>query len=458
MSRKSSSIKFLVFSYVFIVFFLSISFYSRIGISGVNELGSISPKLDSEIQRMMEEGGIPSIQAGIVIQDELIWAKDYGSPSGLESVYMVASISKTITATVFLQLYERNLIDLNEDINSYIPFEVRHPSYPTTEITFRMLLAHESGLNRYFYYSDNYAYDNDVLEWGNEALGTNYTIWSYHPTLEEFLHGSFTPSGPYYSPDIWEWRPGLRFLYSSAGYLLLEYLVECITNQTFAMYVQENIWDPLGMTSSGYNANDFVDVTATPFERIGGISIELPIYNYNNLAAGGLRTTVSDLAKFMIAHMNQGESNGYQLLKAESVESMHQTQNIFGGKEVGNLYWAGYGLGWSLYTQGIQGHSGSLPGYGCHMLYNESDAGSYGIITITNLNSAWEQEWNWLDDYYGTIRDMIFDEAASIFDEPASLFNPFPLALLLIGVISIAAVVIIIVRYKFFRKSRTKSD
>ena len=111
------------------------------------------------------------------------------------------------------------------------------------------------------------------------------------------------------------------FLYSYAGYLLLEYLVERITNQTFAMYVQENILDPLGMTSSGYNANDFVDVTATPFERIGGINMEGTIYNFNNLAAGGLRTTVSDLAKFMIAHMNQGESNGYQLLKAESVES-----------------------------------------------------------------------------------------------------------------------------------------
>ena len=94
------------------------------------EVGSIDKEVDQQIQTLMEEGDIPSLSVGIVVNDELVWAKNYNGPAGLDSVYIVGSIQKPFTASAVLQLVEQGALDLDEDVSAYLPFPVRHPDYP----------------------------------------------------------------------------------------------------------------------------------------------------------------------------------------------------------------------------------------------------------------------------------------------------------------------------------------
>ena len=363
---------------------------------------------ESKIRDLMVEYEIPSLAAGIAINNSLIWANGFGDQSDLETVYMIGSITKTFTATTLLQLNESNLIYLDGDINDYLPFDIRHPDYSSTPITIHMLLTHTAGLARDFYYGITYYFDKQLIQWMNTFLGTNFTYWDPKPSLEEFLNGSINPSGLYYNPNNWVSEPGTEFLYSNAGFELLGYLVEQVTNQSIVEYVQENILDPLNMTNSGYNYIDFTGKNAIPYERIYGSNFAIPFYNLSLNGAGSLRSTVPDLAKYMIAHMNQGEYNGFQLLTPEKIELMHKKHVLIPGSEP-----AGYGLGWFI-TDGIQGHDGATPGFLSSMYMKESEQGTFGIIVMFNRGSSLILDIELLTEFYPAILQLLLERAENL--------------------------------------------
>ncbi|MFX1323273.1 MAG: serine hydrolase domain-containing protein, partial [Promethearchaeota archaeon] len=337
----------------------------------------------------------------------LIWANGFGDQSDLDTVYMIGSITKTFTATTLLQLNESNLINLDGDINDYLPFDVRHPDYPSTPITIQMLLTHTAGLARDFDIS--YYFDKEMIQWINAFFGTNYTSWDPKPSLEEFLNGSINQLGLYYHPDNWILEPGTEFSYSNSGFELLGYLVEQVTNQSIVEYVQENILDPLNMTNSGYNYIDFSGMNAIPYERINESNFSIPFYNLSLNGAGSLRSTVPDLAKYMIAHMNQGEYNGFQLLTPEKIELMHEKHVLIPGSEP-----AGYGLGWII-TDGIQGHDGATPGFLSSMYMKESEHGTFGILVMFNRGSSLILDTELLTEFYPAILLLLLERAENLF-------------------------------------------
>ena len=94
------------------------------------------------------------MQVCIVENDQIIWKGAYGyasieqnKPVGDSTIFHIASISKLLTGTALMQLWEEGLFDLDDDINNYLPFEIRNPNYPDDPITFRMLLTHTSSIN-----------------------------------------------------------------------------------------------------------------------------------------------------------------------------------------------------------------------------------------------------------------------------------------------------------------------
>lgn len=363
---------------------------------------------ESKIRDLMVEYEIPSLAAGIAINDSLIWVNGFGDQSDLETVYMIGSITKTFTATTLLQLNESYPINLDDDINDYLPFDVRHPDYLSTPISIHMLLTHTAGLARDFYYSMSYYFDKQLIQWMNTFFGTNFTYWDPKPSLEEFLNGSINPSGLYYNPNNWVSEPGTEFLYSNAGFELLGYLVEQVTNQSIVEYVQENILDPLNMTNSGYNYIDFTGKNAIPYERIYGSNFAIPFYNLSLNGAGSLRSTVPDLAKYMIAHMNQGEYNGFQLLTPEKIELMHKKHVLIPGSEP-----VGYGLGWFI-TDGIQGHDGATPWFLSSMYMKESEQGTFGIIVMFNRGSSLILDIELLSEFYPAILQLLLERAENL--------------------------------------------
>lgn len=389
----------------------------RIQGDDVTEVGSISPSVDAEILDLMAQHEIPSLQAGIVLQDQLVWVKGYGAQSSLDTVFMIGSITKLFTATAILQLYERGVIDLDADITDYLPFEVRNPRYPDVRITIRMLLTHTAGLAREVSYSGLWDNDEQAIEWANENLGANITLWERRPSLGEFVNGSLTPGGAYYSPDNWQLQPGTQWRYSGAGFLLLSYLVEQVTEQPFADYVQENILDPLGMANTGYRASDFADRNAIPYERRNGANFAYPVYDLLNLGGAALRSTVRDLAQFMIAHMNQGRVNGVHLFRPETVELMQEKQFSLFGSELGGLNLDGQGLGLVLFKDGLRGHGGACPGYLADILFRETEQGSFGMIVMLNRGSSLVEDTDLLNDFYPRVIELLLEEAERMFED-----------------------------------------
>lgn len=373
--------------------------------------------LDEKIQYLMEKGDIPSLVAGIVVKDQVVWAKAYGDYD-LDTVYAIGSITKPITATAVLQLCEKGLLDLDTDINEYLPFDVRHPQYPDTPVTVRMLLQHQSGLGRNISQHEQYMDGVPLRDWAAEHVGL---LYEDAPSLGNFLKELVTPGGAYYTSDVWvDSPPGTGYTYSNLGYDLLGYLVEHITNTPFSVYVEQYIFDPLGMDQTGAYTADFEE-NALPHERFYGLFsksiVTLPVYDRTYIGAGGIKTTVFDLAQFLIAHMNNGEHpNGYQLLTAESTALMHeQAVSVFN-----QFLMVGYGMGWehrsnepTLYYafNGSQGHDGGTEGYTCHMWMVERED-SYGILVMTNVYHYYKPDPLWMIAWSSMVQDVLFHEAS----------------------------------------------
>lgn len=219
-----------------------------------------------------------------------------------------------------MQLYEKRLFKLDDDVSNYLPFKVRNPNFPDKPITFRMLLTHTGGFE-------------DVTSTGNKlSLGVRGD--SKIP-LEEFVEGLFTPGSKYYSTDYFSKNePGTKYGYSNIAFSLIGYLVERIVKKDFSEYCKENIFKPLGMKDTGWHLSD-LDTNRIVF-GYGFPSSNDNTASYKKIRhfglpgypEGMLRTTIHDFANFLIAFMNNGSYKDYQLLKPETVDLMLTPQGI----------------------------------------------------------------------------------------------------------------------------------
>ncbi|MFO7677114.1 MAG: serine hydrolase domain-containing protein [Thermoplasmatota archaeon] len=351
-----------------------------------------STLFDNKINLLMRLAGFLSLSACIIKDDQIIWSKGYGyydlenkKQATTDTIYLLASITKTIVGTALMQLYEQELFNLDEDVNAYLPFNLRNPNFPEDPITFRMLLSHTSSLNvntQMQYYWFNFSGD-PPFEFFPE------------PYLQEFL----LPSGKYYDKTVWSelYRPGEHAMYANVGFDLIAYLVEILSNQCFLEYCEQNIFIPLEMKNTNFNLSRLsLEEVAIPYQRFMGRYFHLnelrflfgeytppDIYwRFRAYPAGGLYSTVTDLSHFLIAHMNNGVYNNTRILKTETVELMHEIQ------PENNI---GYGLAWmhTRITPRLQasGHGGDLYGVDTWMLYTQSD--NTGIIYLANGNPAY---------------------------------------------------------------------
>ena len=371
--------------------------------------------IDSRIRSLMAQDNIPSLSAGIIVNDALVWSNGYGNqPDGLDTVYMIGSITKVFTATAIMQLYENGSLVLDADINNYIPFSVRNPNYPGDQITIRHLLAHSSGINNFEF--PTWDYDEIFINWSNSNLGWNLTILDPHPAMGEFLNESLNPTGSYYESDHWKnFAPGTDWQYTNFGFLLLAYIVEEITNQSYTEYLQEHVLEPLGMTSTGYNFTDFIGRNAVPYEEDDTQLISGPIYNQLNLGGGALRSTVPDLSKFLIAHMNHGTYSNSQILQPQTVDLMQSSQFSLSGYDFGGAFsLTGQGLGWFLCTDNTIEHGGGIAGYLACIAFKTVSNGKYGILFTLNKGSSIVYDDSLLSNFLPSLINLLFEEAVKL--------------------------------------------
>jgi CubicO group peptidase (beta-lactamase class C family) len=340
------------------------------------------PQVDSQIREIMEEHHIPTTTVAVVRNNSIIWSKAYGEQKRLDLIYPIASVTKTFTATAIFQLYERDLIDLEDDVNDYLPFSFRHPNYTEIPITFRMLLQHTSGLSKD---SDMYWYG--VMAEVAEQLGLeNPYEWAPYPYwIEEYL----TPNGSLYEPAVWtSHEPGTYRFYSNFGYDVLGYLIHRVTGKPIWEFLQENIFDPLGMQSTGYNYTDF-DLTQLAIPYIYMFELDptstgntaYPHYNTLNYGSGGLRSNIFDLARFLLVFMHDGVSNEARIVDEDTLRTMESLQTAWLVPGDPLIQWGGWGGTegdqWAFHTK-------------AYAYYGGNTTTPYGVITLVNqgLDSA----------------------------------------------------------------------
>ena len=359
-----------------------------LGLAFLSLRANAQTALDIFITDQMENKHIPGVSAVIIKDEKLAWVGNYGvanlstgQPVDTNTIFMLASISKTITATAIMQLYEDGYFELEDDINLHLPFEIYHPSYPDSTITMLQLLTHSAAMR------DNW----DILD-------TVYVAGDSPLPLGDFMQGYFEVGGPYYyaEDNFYTYAPGADYNYCNEGIALLGYMVEVFTGQPFNSYCNEHIFEPLCMTNTGWFLSELdTNLIAHPYDYISGSYYDYGLYGYPDYPDGQLRTTSLSLAKFLWMNMFDGNFNGVQILEPETINLMRSSQIPFIDPTQG-LVWYSYEDGGTWW-----GHSGGDSGVSTDMYFNDDT--QTGIIVLANSDNSHIQIWNELIDYAATL-------------------------------------------------------
>jgi len=322
--------------------------------------------VEGEIQKEMESALIPSVVTCIVKDGQIAWEGAFGYanieyqiPATRETYYTLMSISKLFLSTSVMQLWEKGMIDLEADINQYLPFEVRNPRYPDKKITPYMLLNHRSSLA--------WPEDGDRIP----DFHHFYTIEEEPPLVADWLPEYILPGGAHYRSVVWkDYAPGEKELYSNIATSLLGLIVENISGEDYRDYCTKNIFEPLEMHNSTFRLSDLnYDYIATPYTNNNN-----PMYYYTcrHYPAGFISSTIEDFSHFVIAFLNKGEYKGKRILQEQTVDKMLTVQNP--GSGVANLWWHCMG--------DCFGHKGGGTGFSTWVEWHPDD--NSGLFIFSN--------------------------------------------------------------------------
>ncbi len=313
----------------------------------------------AKIENYMNQTCTKSCVLSVINGDEPFYSHGYGEQPELDKIYKIGSITKTFTATAILKLQEQRLLSIEDPINDYLPFIVRHPDYPEVQIKIKHLLSHQSGI------IDPYNY-----------LG--YIRCSYNLSISQILYNFLNVNGSEFHISRFFYQAGTNFTYSNIGYDLLAYIAELTSGVNYAEYLSDNILEPLGMIDTKLDYHDYDQSRLINLYSANMFNITMPAgyYNFDGRGCGGLHTTISDLERLAIMHINNGTYKGSQILNETSINLMHEKH-----VKITELdYMDYYGFGWYHYN-GSQGHSGgSPPGGTAQMFFKEG----VGVIYFLN--------------------------------------------------------------------------
>lgn len=323
-----------------------------------DEPSSLSPATKRDIETFLDrhrvEHDIPGLSVAILNCDGILHATGMGarniesrSPATPGTLYSIASVTKSFTAVAVLQLVERGDLSLSDEIREYVDFWNDVPGEP---ITVRDLLSHSSGM------PSDYSASREVLF--ADSLPTSPLV-----TREDDIRHANAAAARRITDEA-------RLMNSNRGYQILGEIIEAASGRTYAEHVEDEIFAPLGMNRSrvGYG-----EISETADDAITGYVIEggEPVANDHNLeeklrppySAGGILSSVSELATLVRCLLNGGEIGEERLLQSDLIEAMssHQAPQLerIGTQTVGY----GYGLRVSDFLdETFVDHEGTAPG------------------------------------------------------------------------------------------------
>lgn len=334
-----------------------------------------STDLDEEIRALMRAARVPGLAACIVRRDGVAWANGYGHANIVhgrratpDTIFMLASISKTVMSIAAMQAVEHGPLDLDADVNDVLPFRVRNPRHPNDPITLRMLLTHTSSIR------DDWPSIVPFYTHGDSAI-----------PLGGYLRRYLDPNGDLYDANASysAWRPGSRYDYCNIAAALAGFMVEAASGMRFYGWCDERIFAPLGMDRTSWHLAglDRTEI-AMPYHWKDGGFVAYGQYGYPDYPDGELRTSVRGLAAHLRAFMAFGELDGVRILDADTVREMRRPQF----PDVAH----GQGLIWYRFVlrgMPLMGHNGGDSGVATQMYFRPRD--DVGVIVLANGN--WRQ-------------------------------------------------------------------
>ncbi|HEU4710623.1 MAG TPA: serine hydrolase domain-containing protein [Pyrinomonadaceae bacterium] len=345
------------------------------------KLAAAFPEIEKLFIASVERQQMPGAVMGIIVDGELVWVKAHGvreieqkSPVTPDTVFRIASMTKSFTAMAILKLRDEGKLSLDDPAARYVPAlaDLAYPTKDSPAITIRHLLTHSEGFPE----------DNP---WGDRQLAQT------DETMRAWMRGGIPFST----------APGTSFEYSNYGFAILGQVIARASGKPYDVYVRDNILRPLGMNASTFESSAVPrDQIALGYRRENDAWVAEPILAHGAFGGmGGLWTSARDLARYVAFLMSafpprdEPERGPIKRSSAREMQDVGRFQQAaaFRGSVDGPLTLGGGGYGYGLGVSQdcrfnhIVGHSGGLPGYGSLMRWLPE----YGVGMIAMGNRTY---------------------------------------------------------------------
>jgi serine beta-lactamase-like protein LACTB, mitochondrial len=324
-------------------------------------------QLEKVTVKFMTENSVPGLSVAVVKNGEFVWSEGLGMadlenlvPATSNTLYRLASISKPLTATAAMQLWERGRLNLDAPVQLYCP------GFPQKEwqITTRELLGHLGGIR---HYRGNSPEDP---EFGNTK--------HFDDPIQSGLN--------FFANDPLVAKPGTEFHYSTQGYTLVGCVIEGASGQKYVDYMRENIFARVGMASTRTDDGRAVIQRRTRFyhndKNAGVVNANFLDSSYK-IPGGGWLSSADDMARFEVAILND------RLVQPATRDLMWNSQTDLAFQHAPLESIKSYGLGWEV-TKGTDfvniGHWGDQQGTSTFIML--APAYRAGVVVLMNLDGV----------------------------------------------------------------------
>lgn len=341
--------------------------FERVAASKPTSKPSSYEDIDAFIEGQMRRLHIPGISLAIIEGDRLVHTRGFGQaqPGGEapspQTPFFIGSLTKSITALAVMQLVEAGKIELDAPVQRYLPwFRVADPQ-ASAQISVRQLLNQTSGLSAVA---------------GSIALA----VCDDHPHATERQVRAL-------STLKLNHPPGSKWEYSNLNYNILGLIIEVVSGESYANYIQSHIFDPLEMRHS-YTSRIEAKPNGLAMGHRHWFSLPFPARNLpipqGSLPSGQLISSGEDMAHYLIAHLNGGRCGDVQILSAAGIQELHRGAAEF---SMGNAPAGRYAMGWFEMDIGqtkTYSHSGNVPDFSAFMALLPEQ--KRGVVLLLNAD------------------------------------------------------------------------
>lgn len=330
--------------------------------------------IDTLIQRALQSWHVPGVAVGIVREDKAIYLQGHGirrvednAPVTPDTLFPIASCTKSFTTTAMALLVDEGKISWDDSPHKYVPsFHLSDPLVDR-EVTLRDLVTHRTGLRDHF------------LLWYRSP-------WTQEERIRRFAH--LPLDKPFRT----------TFQYQSTMFTVAGLAVASASGMSWSDFVQKRLLDPLDMKATRFTTTALAEVAdkASPYrldakkrpQLMEPYPMEVPE------PAGSIQSSVRDLSKWLLFHINNKIVNGKPLVSARSLETTHTPQIVLrmdalDRSEFPETNQMSYGMGWVIqdhFGHRLLQHGGAIDGFRCH--FTLVPKARLGIVLLCNLHQT----------------------------------------------------------------------